>query len=70
MGQSGGCQGLYTVIPSSSSNANATSPITCQNVTYPTSAMNVNAAVVSGAFSQYGWIPQVRRSEAALRPLR
>lgn len=56
MGQTGGCQGLYTVIPNS--NANATSPISCQNVTYPTSAMNVNAAVVSGAFSQYGWIPQ------------
>jgi len=27
-------------------------------VTYPTSAMNVDAAVVSGAFSQYGWVPQ------------
>ncbi|KAH9046479.1 hypothetical protein EDB84DRAFT_1558345 [Lactarius hengduanensis] len=53
-GASGGCQGLYTVIPSSS---NATS-VSCQNVTYPTSAMNVNAAVVSGDFSQYGWIPQ------------
>lgn len=53
-GASGGCQGLYTVIPSSS---NATS-VSCQNVTYPTSAMSVNAAVVSGDFSQYGWIPQ------------
>ncbi|KAI9445483.1 hypothetical protein H4582DRAFT_929891 [Lactarius indigo] len=53
-GASGGCQGIYTVIPSSS---NATS-VSCQNVTYPTSAMSVDAAVVSGAFSQYGWIPQ------------
>ncbi|KAI9460215.1 hypothetical protein BJY52DRAFT_1186096 [Lactarius psammicola] len=53
-GVSGGCQGMYTVIPSSS---NATS-VSCQNVTYPASAMNVNAAVVDGAFSQYGWIPQ------------
>lgn len=58
MGQSGGCQGLYTVIPSSSPSANASTPISCQNVTYPTSAMNVDAAVVSGAFSQYGWVPQ------------
>ncbi|KAH9075772.1 hypothetical protein EDB83DRAFT_2515463 [Lactarius deliciosus] len=53
-GASGGCQGIYTVIPSSS---NVTS-VSCQNVTYPTSAMSVDAAVVSGDFSQYGWIPQ------------
>jgi len=56
LGQTGGCQGLYTIIPSS--NANTSSPISCQNVTYPTSAMNVDAQVESGAFSQYGWIPQ------------
>lgn len=66
MGQTGGCQGLYTVIPSSVANATSS----CQNVTYPTSAMNVNAAVVSGAFSQYGWVPQVRPSEGTLRRLR
>ncbi|KAH9176992.1 hypothetical protein EDB89DRAFT_2065182 [Lactarius sanguifluus] len=53
-GASGGCQGIYTVIPSSS---NATS-VSCQNVTYPASAMSVDAAVVTGDFSQYGWIPQ------------
>jgi len=27
-------------------------------VTYPASALNVNAAVINGAFSQYGWPPQ------------
>jgi hypothetical protein len=27
--------------------------------------MDVDAAVVSGAFSEYGWIPQVRFPEAA-----
>ncbi len=47
---------MYTVIPSSS---NATS-VSCQNVTYPAAAMSVDAAVVNGAFSQFGWIPQVR----------
>ncbi|KAH9005962.1 hypothetical protein EDB86DRAFT_3071028 [Lactarius hatsudake] len=52
-GASGGCQGIYTVIPSSSAKS-----VSCQNVTYPTSAMSVNAAVVTGDFSQYGWIPQ------------
>lgn len=56
-GVSGGCQGMYTVIPSSS-NATSQNPVSCQNVTYPTSAMSVDAQVVTGAFSQYGWIPQ------------
>ena len=32
--------------------------------------MDVSAAVEGGAFSQYGWIPQVRGPEAALRHLR
>lgn len=53
---SGGCQDIYTVIP----NANATA--TCQNVTYP-APLDVDAAVVTGAFSQYGWPPQVRQPE-------
>ncbi|KAI9512324.1 hypothetical protein F5148DRAFT_1164029 [Russula earlei] len=52
-GVSGGCQDIYTVIP----NTTTTAP-TCSNVTYPTSALNVNAAVINGAFSEYGWVPQ------------
>jgi len=53
---SGGCQDLYTVIPNSS--ATAQNPATCKNVTLPTSSLQVNAAVVNGAFSTYGWVPQ------------
>ncbi len=55
---------MYTVIPS----ANSSTP-TCQNVTYPASALNVNAAVINGAFSQYGWPPQVRWSVAVCAPM-
>ncbi len=55
---SGGCQDIYTVIPNSS--ATAQNPATCKNVTLPTSPLQVDATVVNGAFSQYGWIPQVR----------
>ncbi|KAI0307541.1 hypothetical protein B0F90DRAFT_20915 [Multifurca ochricompacta] len=55
-GVSGGCQGIYTVIPNIT--ATAQNPASCKNVTYPTSAMNVNAAVINGAFSEYGWIPE------------
>jgi hypothetical protein len=57
-GVSGGCQDIYTVIPNSS--ATAQNPATCKNVTLPTSPLQVDAAVVNGAFAQYGWIPQVR----------
>ncbi|KAI0252649.1 hypothetical protein BJV78DRAFT_327636 [Lactifluus subvellereus] len=52
-GVSGGCQGMYTVIP----NASTQNP-TCQNVTYPAAPLGVDAAVNTGAFSQYGWPPQ------------
>ncbi|KAI0005438.1 hypothetical protein BJV74DRAFT_970700 [Russula compacta] len=52
-GVSGGCQDIYTVIP----NTNASS-VSCQNVTLPTTALSVNAAVTGGSFSEYGWIPQ------------
>jgi hypothetical protein len=55
-GVSGGCQDIYTVIPNST--ATAQNPATCKNVTLPTSPLQVDAAVTSGAFSQYGWIPQ------------
>ncbi|KAH9967386.1 hypothetical protein BC827DRAFT_588131 [Russula dissimulans] len=52
-GVSGGCQGIYTVI----SNTTTSTP-TCPNVTYPATVLIVDAAVINGAFSQYGWIPQ------------
>jgi hypothetical protein len=54
-GVSGGCQDIYTVIPNSTAN-----PPTCANLTLPTSPLQVDAAVINGAFAQYGWIPQVR----------
>ncbi|THH12881.1 hypothetical protein EW146_g7286 [Bondarzewia mesenterica] len=54
-GATGGCQGMYTVIANTSS---SNSP-SCTNVTFPAGAMNVDAAVSTGAFSQYGWIDQV-----------
>ncbi|KAF8499131.1 hypothetical protein F5888DRAFT_1633637 [Russula emetica] len=55
-GVSGGCQDIYTVIPNST--ATAQNPATCTNVTLPTYPLQVDAAVITGAFSQYGWIPQ------------
>jgi hypothetical protein len=57
-GVSGGCQDIYTVIPNSS--ATAQNPATCTNVTFSHSPLQVDAAVSGGAFSQYGWVPQVR----------
>ncbi len=57
-GVSGGCQNLYTVIPNSS--ATGQNPVTCKNVTLPTSPLQVDAAVINGPSAQYGWIPQVR----------
>jgi hypothetical protein len=66
-GVSGGCQDIYTVIPNSS--ATAQYPATCPNVTLPATPLQVDAAVISGAFAQYGWIPQVRLSEIS-SPLR
>jgi len=52
---------MYTVIPNP--NATAQNPPSCQNVTYPSTTLSVNAAVINGAFSQYGWVPQVRQLE-------
>lgn len=57
-GVSGGCQDIYTVIPNST--ATGQNPVSCPNVTLPTSPLEVEAAVVNGAFSEYGWVPQVR----------
>ncbi|KAH9982202.1 hypothetical protein BGW80DRAFT_1433648 [Lactifluus volemus] len=54
-GVSGGCQNMYTVIPNST--ATVLNPATCPNVT-ASAPLDVNALVVTGAFSQYGWPPQ------------
>ncbi|VDC01960.1 unnamed protein product [Peniophora sp. CBMAI 1063] len=51
-GTTGGCQDIFTVI----ANTTTSSP-SCANVTFPAGAMDVSAEA-SGAFSQYGWIPQ------------
>jgi hypothetical protein len=56
-GVSGGCQDMYTVIPNSS--ATAQNPATCTNVTFAHPPLQVTVAVSGGAFSQYGWVPQV-----------
>lgn len=45
---------MYTVIPSNSS-----ATPSCANVTFP-SPLQVDATVVNGPMSQYGWIDQVR----------
>ncbi|KAI0271573.1 hypothetical protein BC834DRAFT_450621 [Gloeopeniophorella convolvens] len=55
-GVTGGCQGIYTIIPNP--NATAENPPVCRNLTYPAGAMDVDAEVVGGPISQYGWIPQ------------
>lgn len=46
---------MYTVIPNST--ATELKPATCPNVT-ASAPLDVNALVVTGAFSQYGWPPQ------------
>lgn len=51
---------MYTVIPNSS--ATGQNPVTCPNVTLSNTPLAVDAAVISGAFAEYGWIPQVRWS--------
>jgi hypothetical protein len=57
---------MYTVIPNST--ATALNPATCPNVT-ASAPLGVNALVVTGAFSQYGWPPQVRSAETCFRSL-
>ncbi|KAA1468460.1 hypothetical protein DENSPDRAFT_833752 [Dentipellis sp. KUC8613] len=49
-GNTGGCQGIYTVIPSNNTS--------CANVTFPAGALDVEGQVDSGPLSQYGWIDQ------------
>ncbi|THV06094.1 hypothetical protein K435DRAFT_712148 [Dendrothele bispora CBS 962.96] len=50
-GNTGGCQGLYTVI------ANNSTP-SCNNATFPLGPLDVEAIVHDGPLSQYGWIDQ------------
>jgi len=57
---------MYTVIPNP--NTTAQNPASCKNVTYPATALSVDAAVINGAFSQYGWVPQVRQLEMTCIP--
>ena len=37
-------------------------------MTYPSTVLSVDAAVIDGAFSQYGWVPQVRQLEIICIP--
>jgi len=60
MGNTGGCQASYTVIPSLS-----TSKPNCTNVTYP-GFLDVVGTVDTGPLSQYGWIDQC--SELSILP--
>lgn len=57
-GVSGGCQNLYTVVQNTTVN-----PPSCKNVTLPATPLQVDAAVITGAFAQYGWPPMVRLYE-------
>ena len=52
MGNTGGCQATYTVIPPLSTPAN------CSNVTFP-GVLDVAPTDDNGPLSQYGWIDQV-----------
>ncbi|KAI0697140.1 hypothetical protein BC835DRAFT_785906 [Cytidiella melzeri] len=55
-GNTGGCQGIYTVYPQ----PNITTAPTCTNLTYPAQnqVLGVNAQVDNGPMSQFGWIDQ------------
>ncbi|KAF9458733.1 hypothetical protein BDZ94DRAFT_1291870 [Collybia nuda] len=52
-GNTGGCQATYTVIPPA-----PTDSISCPNVTFPQGPLDVEAVVINGPMSQYGWIDQ------------
>jgi len=51
-GNTGGCQGIYTVIASNNTPS-------CTNVTFPAGALDVVGTAQNGALSQYGWPVQV-----------
>ncbi|KAF8078241.1 hypothetical protein FPV67DRAFT_1557604 [Lyophyllum atratum] len=52
-GNTGGCQAIYTVIPST-----IEEPPTCQNVTFPLGSLDIEAVVANGPLSQFGWVEQ------------
>lgn len=51
VGNTGGCQATYTVIPSLSTP-------NCSNITFPP-LLDVQATVDTGLMSQFGWVDQV-----------
>ncbi|KAI0286740.1 hypothetical protein BGY98DRAFT_1092372 [Russula aff. rugulosa BPL654] len=55
-GNAGGCQDIYTVVPNSTFTAQ--NPANCTNVTLPTNSLQVDANVITGALTQFAWIPQ------------
>ncbi|KZT23796.1 hypothetical protein NEOLEDRAFT_1179788 [Neolentinus lepideus HHB14362 ss-1] len=57
-GETGGCQRMYTVIPTT--NTNLGNPPVCTNLTYPQESQNlgIQGMVSTGALSQSGWIDQ------------
>jgi hypothetical protein len=61
-GNTGGCQDVYTVTPSLSSQ-----DPTCANVTLPPQ-LEVEGIVNNGPISQYGWIEQVELELLFLHP--
>ena len=63
IGNSGGCKGIYAMIPP----PGTTTPPTCPNVTFPAGAMDVVAEEQDGRLSQFGWIRQVP-PDSAQRP--
>ena len=54
-GATGGCQDIYTVYPSQTTD--------CPSLTLPTKTLEVQGVVDNGPISQYGWIDQVNRPE-------
>ncbi|KAK7064558.1 hypothetical protein R3P38DRAFT_3250140 [Favolaschia claudopus] len=52
-GNSGGCQGIYSVV----ADTTTTTP-TCNNATFPLGPLEVDAVTKEGPLSQYGWVDQ------------
>jgi hypothetical protein len=61
LGNTGGCQASYTVIP-------PLSTPNCSNVTFPP-VLDVQAKVDNGQMSQFGWIDQVSDQNYSLEAL-
>ena len=61
LGNTGGCQASYTVIP-------PLSTPNCSNITFPP-VLDVQATVDNGPMSQFGWIDQVSDQNHSLEAL-